>query len=146
MPSLPSPRLLTAAHLALAALAAAPLALHVPTNASIVATACATVLVGALRSVKAEPPADAMTKKVGACPPQEAGSQGLPRPRHAWGGGCGRGQGAGEARGPAGWAGQGRAGQGRALIAPGPSPRAPAHPPRAPAPAPCPSPPQKRTP
>lgn len=63
MTSLPSPRYLTASHLALAALAVAPLALRVPTNANIVLTACATVLLGALRSVKPEPPADAMTKK-----------------------------------------------------------------------------------
>ena len=52
------------AHAALAVLALAPLLVQVPVNASIVLTAAITVLVGCWRSVKPEPPAEAMTKKV----------------------------------------------------------------------------------
>lgn len=51
------------AHAALAVLALAPLLVQVPVNASIVLTAAITVLVGCWRSVKPEPPAEAMTKK-----------------------------------------------------------------------------------
>jgi hypothetical protein len=52
------------AHAALAVLAIAPLLVQVPVNANIVLTAAITVLVGCWRSVKPEPPAEAMTKKV----------------------------------------------------------------------------------
>ena len=52
------------AHAALAVLALAPLLVQVPVNANIVLTAAITVLVGCWRSVKPEPPAEAMTKKV----------------------------------------------------------------------------------
>ncbi|PRW61442.1 signal peptide peptidase-like [Chlorella sorokiniana] len=51
------------AHAALAALAVAPLVLPVPTNANIVVMAVLTVFVGCWRSVKPEPPPEAMTKK-----------------------------------------------------------------------------------
>jgi len=52
------------AHAALGLLAVAPLVLPVPTNANIVLTAALTVFVGCWRSVKPEPPPEAMTKKV----------------------------------------------------------------------------------
>lgn len=52
------------AHAALAVLAVAPLLVQVPVNANIVLTAAITVLVGCWRSVKPEPPQEAMTKKV----------------------------------------------------------------------------------
>ena len=58
--ALPAP----VAHAALAALAVAPLLVQVPVNASIVLTAAITVLVGCWRSVKPEPPPEAMTKSV----------------------------------------------------------------------------------
>ena len=51
-------------HAALALLTLLPLVLHVPTNANIVLTAALTVWVGSWRSVKPEPPAEAMSKKV----------------------------------------------------------------------------------
>ncbi|KAL4427143.1 hypothetical protein ABPG77_001147 [Micractinium sp. CCAP 211/92] len=51
------------AHALLALLAVAPLVVDVPVNANIVATAVLTVFVGCARSVKPEPPAEAMTKK-----------------------------------------------------------------------------------
>ncbi|EFN53579.1 hypothetical protein CHLNCDRAFT_36436 [Chlorella variabilis] len=50
-------------HAALALLTLLPLVLHVPTNANIVLTAALTVWVGSWRSVKPEPPAEAMSKK-----------------------------------------------------------------------------------
>lgn len=50
-------------HAALAVLALAPLVVPVDTNTNIVLTAALTVLVGSWRSVKPEPPAEAMTKK-----------------------------------------------------------------------------------
>lgn len=53
------------AHAALFALAVAPLIVAVPANFNIIATAALTVLVGAWRSVKPEPPLESMTKKVG---------------------------------------------------------------------------------
>ena len=56
---------LAVGHAALAVLAIAPALLPVPTNANIVVTALACIFVGSWRSVKSEPPADAMTKKVG---------------------------------------------------------------------------------
>lgn len=55
------------AHAALFALAVAPLLVHVPTNANIIATAALTVLVGCWRSVKPEPPPESMSKKVWHC-------------------------------------------------------------------------------
>ena len=51
-------------HAALVALAVAPLLVAVPPNVNIVVTACLTVLVGCWRSVKPEPPPEAMSKKV----------------------------------------------------------------------------------
>ena len=59
--SLPCPR----AHALLAVLAAAPLALPVPANFNVIATAAAAVYVGCWRSVKAAGPTESMTKKVG---------------------------------------------------------------------------------
>jgi hypothetical protein len=57
-------------HAALALLSLLPLVVHVPTNLNIVLTAVLTVWVGSWRSVKPEPPAEAMSKKV---PPAAAG-------------------------------------------------------------------------
>ncbi|KAL4459154.1 hypothetical protein ABPG75_014019 [Micractinium tetrahymenae] len=51
------------AHAALALLALAPLVVDVPVNVNIVVTAVLTVFVGCARSVKPEPPPEAMTKK-----------------------------------------------------------------------------------
>lgn len=63
------------AHALLALLAVAPLLVDVPVNLNIVVTAVLTVFVGCARSVKPEPPAEAMTKKVRA----KAGGRRAPR-------------------------------------------------------------------
>jgi hypothetical protein len=55
-------------HILLAIVTLLPLAVPVPTNINIVITAATTVLCGCLRSVKDEPPQDAMTKKAGHVP------------------------------------------------------------------------------
>ena len=52
------------AHAALALAAILPLAMHVPPNVNIVATAMLCVYVGARRSVKLHPPTESMTRKV----------------------------------------------------------------------------------
>jgi hypothetical protein len=62
-PEVPAPW----AHAALLVLAVLPLVVPVPTNVNIVLTASATVFCGAWRSVKPEPPAEAMTKKERVC-------------------------------------------------------------------------------
>ena len=51
------------AHAALIIISVLPLFVPIPTNINIVLTAAATVFVGSWRSVKAEPPTEAMTKK-----------------------------------------------------------------------------------
>ena len=61
--ALPCPR----AHALLALLAVAPLAIPVPANFNVVATAAAAVYVGCWRSVKAAGPTESMTKKVRVC-------------------------------------------------------------------------------
>lgn len=58
------------AHAALLIVALLPLVAPVPTNVNIVITAAITVFAGCWRSVKAEPPAEAMTKKVMTDPEQ----------------------------------------------------------------------------
>ena len=50
-------------HLALLAVAVAPLLFTVPPNVAIIATPSLTILVGALRSVKETPPTETMTQK-----------------------------------------------------------------------------------
>ena len=50
-------------HLALLAVAVAPLLFTVPPNIAIIATPSLTILVGALRSVKETPPTETMTQK-----------------------------------------------------------------------------------
>ena len=59
--ALPAPR----AHALLAALLVAPLAVPVPSNANIVATALAAVYVGCWRSAKQEAPAESLSKMAG---------------------------------------------------------------------------------
>ena len=59
-PAVPAPL----AHAVLLVLAVLPLFVLVPTNVNIVLTAAATVFCGSWRSVKSEPPVEAMTKKV----------------------------------------------------------------------------------
>ena len=55
------------AHVALVLLALAPLVVYLPVAANIVLTASLTVFVGCWRSIKPEPPAEAMSKKVRGC-------------------------------------------------------------------------------
>ena len=50
-------------HLALVAVAVAPLLFTVPPNVAIIATPSLTILVGSLRSVKEAPPTETMTQK-----------------------------------------------------------------------------------
>ena len=50
-------------HLALLAVAVAPLLFTVPPNVAIIATPSLTILVGSLRSVKEAPPTETMTQK-----------------------------------------------------------------------------------
>jgi minor histocompatibility antigen H13 len=52
------------AHIGLLLVALAPLVIDVPTDVNIILTASITVFCGAWRSVKPEPPAESMTKKV----------------------------------------------------------------------------------
>lgn len=52
-------------HIGLVILTILPLFVQIPPNVNVILTAVATVFAGSWRSVKPEPPTEAMTKKVG---------------------------------------------------------------------------------